>query len=1039
MPVAGARALFTATRPHASTAPRVATAISKCLSHKRRQLDVRAFRTSSPSRSNPTDDPNVTPKASENSPDKPSANDAPSNEKRDENAQPTATDPSTQSLPLNQKETTPRSQGYGSFRSRALRGKTVEEFPPVNIPAWFTQRHVLLDDDLFRHRRVPQLPEEQAEAMFDHFAEVLDTEMASLLTIDEQLHEPGLSDRLEKKLSKICLLRDLAYWYILSIVHHTNAKSETLAELQKLFKEMEPTPEIWANSPPWADSLDLKKSLSRQKVTPGSSWLRSVRPDVVRDEPGLWGIALPDKETELTAYLELLSRARHELAAALPRQKASGEPYRPVTVLSVLNYKGKRVARDVVRSIASELKSDLLELDAASIGLIVGTYLGQTPYWSKGAMSTLAYAAAEMNGRLAAVAEPADDSEGTISFNIPMMNRLRSFPKKDLQVLLGSSDERWEELKMNHALEALMNMIDAKRASSKSCSASASRPVLVHISGYVELNALAPEVIQKLRAMVDKLWQKGTRIVIIGSSSSDINNVSQWRAQLMEEISKEDCHIVPYHTERKGTAVQEKAENMLENLYNIKIMLSTLEGHSAEAALTLYEDKYLKLFPASSLGDGAPLTLSTSVFGVQTVYRLASLLLDNAKSRNTTVGRHELESALKFLDSRDGNWTQQYPGVPPLHPRGPGTNDNPQANSGKAEDMPSGTPKGTQQYNAQEKKLLTGLINVEDIHTTFDDIVAPEPTKESIKALTSLSLIRPEAYTYGILKTERIPGLLLYGPPGTGKTLLAKAVAKESGASMLEVSAASIMDMYVGNSEKNVQALFSIARKLSPTIIFLDEGDALLGARTGGWSRSAHREVITQFLREWDGLTNTNKHAFIIVATNRPFDLDEAVLRRLPRKMLIDLPLKEEREAILRILLKEETLDEATVSLPALAAETDLYSGSDLKNLCVAAAMEAVKQEMRDYTAAGSPKEGYVWPEKRILTRKHFDSAVKEIGASINEDMESLKAIRKFDERYGDAGSKQRRRKRSMGFEVVPATSGTEAARVRTVLAPAAV
>jgi SpoVK/Ycf46/Vps4 family AAA+-type ATPase len=699
-------------------------------------------------------------------------------------------------------------------------------------------------------------------------------------------------------------------------------------------------------------------------------------------------------------------------------------------MLSVLNYKGRDVAAAALRRVAAELKADLLELDAISLALVVGTYLGQTPYWPKGTMSTLGYAVAEISGRLATSAESADESEGTISFNIPVMNRLRSFPKRDIQsVLLGSSDERWEELKMNHALETLLGQIDAKRAASGQPS-TAEQPVIVHVQDYIELNAVIPEVVQKLKAVVDKSWHKGKRIILVGSSSSDINDVSQWRSQLMEEISREDCHVVPYHVDMPNKAAQQEVENVDENLLNIRTMLSALEGQGADAALDLFENKYKNMFPRRLLLESETSALGTSVYGVQTVYRLASLLLDDAKDY-ASRGTRPLENCLRFLDMRDGDWAQQHPNVPLLHPRGLGTNDNPLPDSEKPKDASTGAPKANIQYNAHEKKLLSGLINGENIHTTFDDIVAPEKMKESIKALTSLSLIRPEAYTYGILKTERIPGLLLYGPPGTGKTLLAKAVAKESGANMLEVSAASIMDMYVGNSEKNVQALFSIARKLSPTIIFLDEGDALLGARTSGRSRNAHREVITQFLREWDGLTNTNKHAFIIVATNRPFDLDEAVLRRLPRKLLVDLPLKDEREAILRILLKEESLDE-TVSLSTLAAETDLYSGSDLKNLCVAAAMEAVKQEMRDYTAAGSPKEGYAWPEKRILTRAHLDAAIKEIGASINEDMESLQAIRKFDERYGDASNKQKRRKRSMGFDIVPPTSGTEAARVRT-------
>jgi SpoVK/Ycf46/Vps4 family AAA+-type ATPase len=284
-----------------------------------------------------------------------------------------------------------------------------------------------------------------------------------------------------------------------------------------------------------------------------------------------------------------------------------------------------------------------------------------------------------------------------------------------------------------------------------------------------------------------------------------------------------------------------------------------------------------------------------------------------------------------------------------------------------------------------------------------------------------------------VLKTERIPGCLLYGPPGTGKTLLAKAVAKESGANMLEVSAASINDMWLGQSEKNVRALFSLARKMAPMVIFLDEADALLGARHNAPGRTAHRETITQFLREWDGLSDMR--AFIMVATNRPFDLDEAVLRRLPRKILVDLPLTREREGILRVMLREETLAE-DVDVAALAKETELYSGSDLKNLCVSAAMEAVREEvrMKDVWQAEND-EPFVFPDRRVLTRRHFEKGMREISASISEDMESLKAIRKFDAQYGDAGRK-RKGKKSMGFEVVEERRGSEEARVRQGVVP---
>jgi SpoVK/Ycf46/Vps4 family AAA+-type ATPase len=273
--------------------------------------------------------------------------------------------------------------------------------------------------------------------------------------------------------------------------------------------------------------------------------------------------------------------------------------------------------------------------------------------------------------------------------------------------------------------------------------------------------------------------------------------------------------------------------------------------------------------------------------------------------------------------------------------------------------------------------------------------------------MTTLSLVRPEAFQYGVLASDRLPGLLLYGPPGTGKTLLAKAVAKESGATVLSVSSAQLNDMYVGEGEKNVAALFSLAKKLTPCVIFLDEADAIFSARGNRGSRVNHRELLNQFLTEWDGMSNDASGAFIMVATNRPMDLDDAVLRRLPRRLLVDLPAERDRLAILNIHLRDEVLAEG-VDLAELAKRTPFYSGSDLKNLAVAAALECVREE-NDAAKKHVGVEAYKHSEKRTLNVAHFEKALGEISASISEDMTSLRDIKKFDEQYGDKRGKKRK------------------------------
>lgn len=331
-----------------------------------------------------------------------------------------------------------------------------------------------------------------------------------------------------------------------------------------------------------------------------------------------------------------------------------------------------------------------------------------------------------------------------------------------------------------------------------------------------------------------------------------------------------------------------------------------------------------------------------------------------------------------------------------------------------------------------EKKLMGGIIEPAKIRTSFKDVHVPAETIDTLQTLTMLSLLRPEAFKYGVLASDKIPGLLLYGPPGTGKTLLAKAVAKESGATMLEVSAADLNDMYVGEGEKNVQALFTLARKLSPCIIFLDEADAMFSARSAAGRRVSHRELLNQFLKEWDGMSNDSGSAFLMVATNRPMDFDDAILRRLPRRLLVDLPTESDRQEILKIHLKSEKLAE-DVDLAALAKQTPFYSGSDLKNLCVAAALNAVRQETSSLAKRKDPEEvekthphlsveekidmkarilleqEAPYPAVRTIVGEHFKKALEEITASVSEDMNSLKEIKKFDDVYGDKKGRKRK------------------------------
>ncbi|KFK30845.1 hypothetical protein AALP_AA6G033000, partial [Arabis alpina] len=205
--------------------------------------------------------------------------------------------------------------------------------------------------------------------------------------------------------------------------------------------------------------------------------------------------------------------------------------------------------------------------------------------------------------------------------------------------------------------------------------------------------------------------------------------------------------------------------------------------------------------------------------------------------------------------------------------------------------------------NEFEKKLLSDVIPPSDIGVSFDDIGALENVKDTLKELVMLPLQRPELFDKGQL-TKPTKGILLFGPPGTGKTMLAKAVATEAGANFINISMSSITSKWFGEGEKYVKAVFSLASKIAPSVIFVDEVDSMLGRRENPGEHEAMRKMKNEFMINWDGLrTKDRERVLVLAATNRPFDLDEAVIRRLPRRLMVNLPDATNRSKILSVIL----------------------------------------------------------------------------------------------------------------------------------------
>ncbi|WP_297521219.1 CDC48 family AAA ATPase [Thermococcus sp.] len=284
------------------------------------------------------------------------------------------------------------------------------------------------------------------------------------------------------------------------------------------------------------------------------------------------------------------------------------------------------------------------------------------------------------------------------------------------------------------------------------------------------------------------------------------------------------------------------------------------------------------------------------------------------------------------------------------------------------------------------------LLEVPNVH--WDDVGGLDDVKEELREAVEWPLKYPEAFAgLGINPPK---GILLYGPPGTGKTLLAKAVANESEANFIAIKGPEVLSKWVGESEKNIREIFRKARQAAPTVIFIDEIDAIAPRRGTDVNRVTDR-LINQLLTEMDGIQE-NSGVVVIGATNRPDIIDPALLRpgRFDRLILVPAPDEKARLEIFKVHTRKVPLAE-DVNLEELAKRTEGYTGADIEAVVREAALLAMRRALQEGVIRPGMKADQI-RQKVKVTMRDFEEALKKIGPSVSE--ETMEYYKKIQEQF---------------------------------------